>query len=478
MRRDPLGRPTIRAALVVGFGLTLGLWLFTGYALTERMNAAEEQQADLTRRYMRAQDVVSAVRAQINLSAIVLRDALLEPSPGRESQYIDRLNNSYRAIDTALDSYQPVLVSSTEPQQIERLRAEIAEFRKTTFQVLDAFQGDRSVPASDILEQWITPRRAAAIGLSDEIRALNRTAFVQHETATAEIHQNAERQWWIAVAAALVANLGIALVAILYSGRLEDRLRRQRDRDAHTSRELQQLSTRLVAAQEEERRSIARELHDEVGQVLTAIKVELELAQRSFESRGPGRQLEELQQLTDGAIRTVRNLSHLLRPTMLDDLGLAPAIDWLLRSLGRRHRIDVHLVQQGMETRLDPDTEVAAYRIVQEALTNVARHAFATRCTVRLTRRSGALLVAVEDDGVGFDVDAVRSAGTGRGLGLVGLRERVLARRGSLAIDSAPNRGTRVMVELPADEVTVPAPAEESDGLLEGALRSPRAQHG
>jgi signal transduction histidine kinase len=346
-------------------------------------------------------------------------------------------------------------------------------------QVLEAFRGDRSTPAADILAQWITPRRTAAISLSDEIRALNRTTLVQHQTATAEIHAEAQRQWWIAAALALVANLGIAFVAITYAGRLENRLRRQRDKDAQSSRELQRLSARLVAAQEEERRSIARELHDEVGQVLTAIKVELELARRSITNLGsPGRMLDDLDRLTDGALHTVRDLSHLLRPTMLDDLGLAAAIDWLLRSMGRRHQIDVQLVQEGLDERPDPETEVAAYRIVQEALTNVARHSYAKRCTVRLVWRADRLIVAVEDDGVGFDVDRAGEPGPGRGLGLVGLRERVIAQQGTLAIDSAPNQGTRLVVDLPACAATKAAPPEEVAAPLEGTFASPTVQHG
>jgi signal transduction histidine kinase len=479
MRRDPLERLTIRAALIVGFGLTLGLWLSTGYVLTRRMNETEDRQAEVTRRYMQAQDLISAVRSQVNLSSIVLRDALLDPSASEESRYVARLNDSYAAIHKALDAFQPVIESPTEPQQIERLRSEIAEFRQVTFQVLEAFHGDRSTPASDILEQWIAPRRTAAITLSDEIRALNRTAFVQHQTANAEIHAEAERQWWLAVALALIANLGIAFVAIRYAGRLENRLRRQRDKDAQNSRELQQLSARLVAAQEEERRNIARELHDEVGQALTAIKVDLQLAMKAIDSqRNPGRTLEELQQLTDGAINTVRDLSHLLRPTMLDDLGLPAAIDWLLRGLARRHQIDARLVQEGMDTRLDPDTEVAAYRIVQEALTNVARHAHATRCTVRLTRRHDVLDIAVEDDGVGFHLDAAGQRGPGGGLGLVGLRERVNARQGTLAIESAPNRGTRLMAKLPTRALEAPPAVEDVDLAFEQALSSPGAQHG
>jgi signal transduction histidine kinase len=134
---------------------------------------------------------------------------------------------------------------------------------------------------------------------------------------------------------------------------------------------------------------------------------------------------------------------------MLDDLGLAAAVDWLLRGLARRHDVHVNLVQFGMAGRLPAEVEVAAFRIVQEAVTNVARHARAARCTVRLTVEGPRLFVDVEDDGVGFGPIVVADTGTRRGLGLLGMRERAAALGGSVAVDSAPRRGTRVSVTLP-----------------------------
>lgn len=480
MRRDPLERLTIRAALVLGFGLVVGLWVFTGYAFTNRMTDTERRTSDVTRRYLQAQDALSAVRLQLNVSSIALRDALLDPNPANEARHLKRLEDSYATINKALDEYQPVLDTRAEPVEMDRLRTQIADLRKVTLEVLSAYHADRSAPAARLLEEWITPRRSAAIAVSDEIRALNRRALVQHQIATAEIHRAEEQLWWQRLGMALAGTIGIAFLAVLYAGRLEDRLRRERDKDAQHTRDLQRLSARLVAAQEEERRNIARELHDEVGQVLTAIKVDLQMAQRSLDAQGHDTQvLSDLQQMTDGALGSVRNLSHLLRPTMLDDLGLGAAIDWQLRSLARRHHAAVELLQEGMTERLDPDTEVAAFRIVQEALTNVARHAHATRCTVRLSHAGDRVVITVEDDGRGFDPAGVERRGERRGLGLIGLRERVAEREGTLSIESAPGQGTRVVVELPVRDSAPQAQMEEPDAQPMGVtLASPKVSHG
>jgi signal transduction histidine kinase len=237
------------------------------------------------------------------------------------------------------------------------------------------------------------------------------------------------------------------------------------DKDAQNSRDLQRLSSKLITAQEEERRSIARELHDEVGQVLTAIKVELALAQRAIDGGGgPPQLLEKAQTIAEGALHSVRDLSQLLHPAVLDDLGLPAAIDWYLRGVGRRHQLRLVFNHEGMDDRLAPEIETAAYRIVQEALTNVARHAGASECRVGLQRLSRAILISIDDDGQGFDQAPPAQAAARRGLGLIGIRERATQLRGEVRIESAPGRGTRVTVVLPA--LPRPAPAESDAPAL------------
>jgi two-component system sensor histidine kinase UhpB len=138
-----------------------------------------------------------------------------------------------------------------------------------------------------------------------------------------------------------------------------------------------------------------------------------------------------------------------LHPALLDDLGLAAAVDWYLKGFGRRHGLRVDLLQERMEERLPPQTETAAFRIVQEALTNVVKHAHANSCRVYLQRLMNTLLVTVEDDGVGFDLAPSDRAEAPPGLGLIGIRERVSRLGGTLRLESAAGKGTRVTVELP-----------------------------
>jgi len=222
--------------------------------------------------------------------------------------------------------------------------------------------------------------------------------------------------------------IGLGLLFIV----LGDESRRLATRTA----QLEQLTGLLLRAQEDERRRIARELHDEAGQVLTAVKIELDLEGRQDAGALVGR-----------ALAQVRDLSNLLRPSVLDDLGLGAALKALADDFSARTRIQATLDLDGAAHRLAPDLEVVIYRVVQEALTNVARHAQATRASVQLAVDDRRATLTVEDDGRGV----APSAGLDEGahLGWLGMRERVTAVGGTLKFDTATLGGLRVEARIP-----------------------------
>ena len=451
MERERLGRP-IRAALFLGFGLVVGIWLFAGYYFTRRIADVERQAVAINARYVHAQELLSTVRTQVLLGSVYVRDALLDPDPTTAGDYRRRLEDSYKVVDESLQQYVPVLDSTAERDQVTRLRGEIADFRTTMLDVLATDASRWPIEARTLLRTRVMPKRETVIGLSEQAQALNRGAFVQQQSAITEVYNVTQRRIWQSLGVALATSLGIALLATFYAGRLEDRLRRQRAKDVQNTRDLQHLSAKLLNAQEEERRTIARELHDEVGQALTAIKVELALAQRAIDGAGgAANALDDARAIADGVLHTVRDLSHLLHPSLLDDLGLPAATEWYLKGFVKRHGIRADLLHDRMNERLAPDTEAAVYRIIQEALTNVAKHAKAASCRVYLQRLTNTLLVTIEDDGVGFDPADTRSPDGTHGLGLVGIRERVAQLHGTVRLESGPGKGTRLTVEVPAD---------------------------
>ena len=240
--------------------------------------------------------------------------------------------------------------------------------------------------------------------------------------------------------AALVVGAAIAIASVSVLDQLRRRLARRQS-------ELADLSTRLMSAQEEERRRLSRELHDEFGQSLTAVNAYLWLIDRQLPE-----ELADLRSRTAEARRVVaqtqsamRELSQLLRPSVLDDFGLVPSLDTHLKTFAARHQIATTLDVDGLPERLPPEIETAIYRIAQEALTNVARHSSAGRVRVALRAQNGELRLEVEDDGVG----AHKSPRESRpGIGLVGIRERARALGGTVVFESLKT-GVRLRVAMP-----------------------------
>jgi len=463
LRRDELDGLTIKAALLLGFGLTLCLWLFSGYWLSARMTRARDDAASINQRYRHAQELLSTARAQVLLGSVYVRDALLDPGPTTLAEYRRQLESTYTAIDEALAGYVPIIDTDQERSRIMLLRGEIDQLRMTMRDVLDDNAPLRPLEARILLQRRIVPKRETVIRISEEAQSLNREAFLTQQAAIADVYTTTQHQVWLQLSLALLASAAIGLFATRYVGGLEDRLREGRARDADNARDLQRLSAKLITAQEEERRSIARELHDEVGQVLMAIKVELGLAQRALDHHGaPAQVLEDARGLTDNALHTVRDLSHLLHPAVLDDLGLAAAVDSYLREFSRRHSIRVDLLQEGMNERLTREIEITAYRVIQEALTNIVKHSNATSCRVYLQRLRQTVLITIEDDGVGFDV-AAQTGESRVGLGLLGVRERVTRLRGTMRLESGLGKGTRLTLELPIPQMTDAPPSPEGE---------------
>ena len=214
---------------------------------------------------------------------------------------------------------------------------------------------------------------------------------------------------------------------------------------------LQMFSRQLIEGQEDERRRIARELHDQIGQVLTAIKMNLHAVQQDCNTTEARSHVKDNIEAVDEALRLVRDLSIDLRPPLLDDLGLVTALRWYVDRYAKRTGLNVDVVIElpDENDRFSRELETACFRIAQEALTNIVRHAQASRVLVQLSKAEGALCLSRKDDGVGFNVEGLRNrAPRVATLGLISMQERAHAAGGTVDIDSAPSRGTEVRFSL------------------------------
>ena len=207
---------------------------------------------------------------------------------------------------------------------------------------------------------------------------------------------------------------------------------------------------KVISAQEEERKRIARELHDETGQALTSLMVGLKFIEDSSTNTQAKKQTSQLRALASQTLDEVHRLATELRPSLLDDLGLPAAIQRYTREYAAKMNIDVDSYISGLdERRLPSEIEVSVYRIIQEALTNIAKYAKASQVSVVLRQRDSSLVAIIEDNGKGFDIDGIMSSKGNKRLGLFGMYERASLIGGNLTIESQPGNGTSVFLEVP-----------------------------
>ena len=454
---------TIRGALIAGFTVVFALWLVSGYELVRSLRDVERRVAAVHDAAYRGDQVLTTVRTSVLLGSIYLRDALIDTTS--RGYYRGELNALRASIEGVLPGYLPLVASPAEREQWERLEVELEKYWQSREVIFLPDAPQTPAEAAALLRQRMVPARNSILEIVDALSALQQASRDRAETEASMLYANALRRVLSLAGLSVVAGLIVAFVASRHVGRLEQQIERQRLAEQQNRRDLERLSARLVSAQEEERRSLARELHDAVGQALTAIKMEMGVALRGVEADSRARgSLEEARAIVETTLQSVRDLSQLLHPSMLDDFGLPEALRADLRSFAKRTGIRAQLTHERMDDRLPTELEVCVYRIVQEALTNVARHSGASSCTVSLVRREGFLHLTVEDDGRGIGTAAVRPVDAPRGLGVIGMRERAQALSGTFDIENRREGGTRVIVRLPAPPAETPVAAQPLAG--------------
>lgn len=439
---------TIRTALLAGFLVIFAVWLGSTFYFTSRLAESQARSAAIQSRLARGQELLFAIQNQVLFGSIYVRDALIEDqSPEALTTAREQLRSLRHQVTQELELYE-ASDSVVDRAAWNRLKSELAGYWDASTQLVSA-DSDKSAQAQTRLQTQIVPKRDVVVALSDEIRQVMTGAFTREQQDLHDADRQLRERIWETTALAVLVGAGIAVCSAWYAGRLEATVRAGHAEVARNREELRHLSGRLVRAQEDERRSIARELHDEIGQALTAVEVELAVAEGAATTNPAAVEaIHEARTVTQRALGGVRDLSQLLRPSMLDDFGLPDTLKWQLRKFSDRTNVRTELVQDGLSERLPIDVEVTVYRVIQEALTNVSRHAQATTCRVFVQRLASSVIVTIEDDGVGLSNHA-DSRGDHEGLGLVGIRERVSDLGGTFRIEGSSGNGTRLLIELP-----------------------------
>jgi signal transduction histidine kinase len=424
-----------------------GLLLLIGTSVLTTSRKAEEIYAQLDQLNSHHREVegkLRRLRSDVHLSGIYIRDYLLDTDREQAPEYRERLTELRQSHTTTVQELRD-LSPADAAARIDNLETRLDEYWQAFEPLFDWTIVEKVTHSAKFLRREVLPRREAVLTITREIEKLNDTnlAAQRAEVARREIafRDDLHGRLW----RSLLVGLLVALVAVLRLRALERQSDEQRAQAEEAEQEMRLLSQQLVAAQEEERKKLTRELHDHVGQMLTALRMEIGRAQRErLHAEAPTIQtLAECKRLVDTILRSVRDLVMGLRPSMLDDFGLQPALEWHVRDFRRRSNMRVELSLGGDLNALPDQHRTCVYRIVQEALTNCARHSQARRADISLRHEPGRLELMVSDDGVGLDQSQTR------GMGLLGIEERVRELHGTFEVRPVEGGGTQLLVTLP-----------------------------
>ena len=441
----------LRRLLLISFSWLLALLIGAGvdalFAVRRLDRASQEVSRRFTARNRALTTIVVSVRVYDDqIERFVLQDQLQEsaPDPADVTSQIAAARAALLSFPLDRDSDEQLLLAAMQQQLQEE---------ETSCAIVLAWRADlRRQHAYQFIGQQLIPWRTHIFELSAQISALDEQKLAIENLAVAARFQSLESRLVWLVSLSLVAGVLMSLVCGWYILRLERQARLRYDALARSRLELEGLSARLVEAQEEERRAISRELHDEVGQSLGALLVEVgQLAKLvPSEDRVTQAQIAQIKSVAESAVKSIRDIALLLRPPMLDDLGLVPALEWQAREISRRSDMEVEVHSENVSEDLGDETKVTIYRLVQEALNNAATHASAKNAKVTIVQNSDKITVEIADDGHGFD------PARQRGMGILGMEERVRRLGGTFTIESAPGKGATVKAELPLHKADSP----------------------
>jgi len=444
--RPRFSEQRLSTVLLLAFGGLLALMLVAGVSALislRQIHAVEQQVASrfLSRTQALSVFVISVHTYDDLLARFLLGGQAVEPGEAG-TEIAERAAK----VHSALRSY-PSDGGIRERQLLREIDESLSQQESISSAMLSLTPGDRRTRSPKFIEEQLLPRSLSILQVSQQIASLNGAELAKSNQDLLAKFASLQSRLKSMLLAALTAGLLLSLLGSFYVLHLERQGHERYLALADSRLELEKLSARLLDIQEQERRSIARELHDEVGQALQALLVELGRLSKlaPADEQAMRERIASLKSLAENSVKTVRDIALLLRPSMLDDLGLIPALEWHAREVSRRGEMEVEVHSEIVSEQLPDETKICVYRLVQEALNNAAAHASAKNARVSVTQVPERLEVEIKDDGRGFDPQRVR------GMGLLGMEERVKRLGGKLKIESRAGHGTRIVAELPLE---------------------------
>ncbi len=435
--RGVLRSPTV--ALLVGLALSLVVVVAYSWYITRQISGLRQLQTELTDRNRRESLQLLRIQNDLNQLGLSMRDMLDGDEPYPLVAWAAPFDRIRTDLADALKQQEAVGVARRTPEQAQLLSEQVEQFWRASDRMFALAREGREDLAREQIRVTLQARQQSLNTAVSRLLVRNNEAEADVARQVQQIYDQVQARVYWFLAVALLAITVTSLYFIRSNRRLFAEL-------ALVSEERRSVAQTLIATREATLREIARELHDEFGQVLTAMGTMLGRASRRVPEDSPLRSdLREIGEVAQSALNNVRGLSQSLHPSILEELGLESTIQWYLTTYERQSGVEVTYERIGDPVRVDEQAAIHVYRVLKEALANVARHSGSERASVRLRSRDRSLELEIEDHGRGISRGESR-----RGLGLVAMRERAALVGGTLHVGEAPGGGTLVRLTVPA----------------------------
>ncbi len=455
--------PSPSTRLWIGLCIILSIFLVFVIYSSREIRWLEDFQVNVVQRNRKDSLQLSRLQNDVYLLAISLRDLALSKSryPIRDWEpEFTRLRNDMENAAMLEGRYAVDTVASHDKRI--QLRYALADFGRTADKVFALARQGHNVRARTMIETELENKRAVLSEIVARLLVLNDEAQSDAARQINATYEDVKTDILLITGLLFLLALGTGLYTLEASRKTFAKLHHLAEQLQVQSGQLRKLSWKLIDVQEETLRQVARDLHDEFGQILTAIGVMLNRAGRKAHNPDPAllTDLEYVKKIVEETLEKVRDQSQMFRPGILDDFGLDQTLEWFTRQFSRQAGIPVHFSGALPANHFPPEEAIHVYRIVQEALNNVARHSRATEAWVQMEDRKGELWLEIRDNGVGFEVGNPAERSPSEGIGLMGMRERAEHLNGTLDVKSAPGNGTTVNVRIPLKPAPEPRVAE------------------
>jgi signal transduction histidine kinase len=444
--------PSPSTRLWIGLCVILSIFLIFVIYSSRQIRWLEDFQVNVVQRNRKASLQLSRLQNDAYLLAISLQGVVFSKSryPIRDWEpEFTRLRNDME--DAArLEGRFAVDTVASHDKRIQ-LRSALADFGKTADGIFALARQGHTEEARRLIETELENKRAVISEIISRLLVLNDQAQSDAADRINATYENVKTDILLLTALLFLLALGTGLYTLEANKKTFAKLHHLAEQLHVQSGQLRKLSWKLIDVQEETLRRVARDLHDEFGQILTAIGVMLNRAGRKAQNPDPAliADLEYVKQIVEETLEKVRDQSQMFRPGVLDDFGLDQTLEWFTRQFSRQAGIPIHFSGAVASRRFPPEESIHVYRIVQEALNNVARHSRATEAWVEMEERESELFLEIRDNGVGFEVGNPAERSPNDGIGMMGMRERAEHLNGTLDVQSAPGKGTVVSVRIP-----------------------------